>query len=175
MSKHSGLSRRAWLRATAALGATTTCSSSFAGSASAAEENPKPSSIASAAETSAEWKDRAPIQLKDLRVTLSEPVLVKRSRWYCWFLSLMRQPDSTLWAIMSAYADIDVSDSFNYLSRSRDGGLTWDEPRVIGDAGLSHLLLPDGSAVVIPYYLRPRLLAGELGVFGYRIYHRTVS
>jgi hypothetical protein len=115
-----------------------------------------------AAAAAAEWTDRAPVQLKGLRVTCSEPRLVKRSRWFCWFPSLIRQPDGTLWAIMNAYADVHVSDSFSYLSRSRDGGLTWDEPRVIGDAGLSHLLLDDGSAVVIPYYLRPRA-GGTIG------------
>ena len=103
-----------------------------------------------------DWKTHARIRLNGLAVELSEPVQVRRSRWYCWFPSLIRQPDGTLWAVMSAYGDIHVSDSFMYLSRSRDGGLTWDEPRIIGDAGLSHLLLPDGSALVLPYYLRPR-------------------
>lgn len=103
-----------------------------------------------------EWKVCATAKMNSLQVELSEPVLVKRSRWYCWFPSLIRQPDGTLWAIMSAYADVHVSDSFCYLSRSGDGGLTWDEPRVIGDAGANHLLLDDGSAVVLPYYLRPR-------------------
>lgn len=102
------------------------------------------------------WKTQSQIALNGLTVTVSEPVLVRRSRWHCWFPSLIRQPDGTLWAVMSAYGDIHVSDSFNYLARSRDGGLTWDEPRLIGDAGLSHLLLPDGSALVLPYYLRPR-------------------
>jgi hypothetical protein len=100
--------------------------------------------------------------LNGLTVEVSEPVLVKRSRWYCWFPSLIRQPDSTLWAVMNAYGDYHVSDSFCYLSRSRDGGLSWEEPRLIGDAGLNHLILPDGSALVLPYYLRPR---GE-GVIG---------
>ena len=97
-----------------------------------------------------------PITLQGLTVELSEPMLVRRSRRYCWFPSLLRQPDGVLWAVMSAYADVHVSDSFCYLSRSKDAGLTWDEPRVIGDAGLSHLILPDGSAMVVPYYLRPR-------------------
>lgn len=105
---------------------------------------------------SAKWIDQQPVALQGLRVTPSAPVLVKRSRWYCWFPSLIRQPDGTLWANISAYADMGVTASFNYLSRSRDGGLTWDEPRIIGDAGLSHLILPDGSALVLPYYLRPR-------------------
>lgn len=100
--------------------------------------------------------------MSNLTVKLGEPALVKRSRWYCWFPSLIRQANGVLWAVMSAYADAHVSDSICYLSRSRDEGRTWEEPRVIGDAGLSHLLLEDGSALVMPYYLRPR---GE-GVIG---------
>ncbi len=111
---------------------------------------------------SAQWTDRPTVQLKGLRVTCSEPVLVKRSRWFCWFPSLIRQPDGTLWAVINPCADIQVSESFGYLSRSRDGGLTWDEPRVIGDSGSSHLLLPDGGALVIPYSLRPRA-GGAIG------------
>jgi hypothetical protein len=102
------------------------------------------------------WKTHQVISLHGLEVELSEPVLVKRSRWYCWFPSLIRQPNGNLWAVMSAYADMHASNSINYLSRSRDGGLSWDEPRVIGDGGLAHLLLPDGAAVILPYYLRPR-------------------
>ena len=105
------------------------------------------------------WTIHAKEQLRGLAIEISEPVLVKRSRWYCWFPSLIRQPDGTLWAVMSAYSDIHVSDAYYYLSRSRDGGLSWDEPRLIGDAGLSHLILPDGSALVLPYYLR--LLDGD--------------
>ena len=145
------LSRRDWLQSASTLASATTLAHVLP-SATAAE-NP---ALRPPAPPPARWKDRPALQLDGLRVTCSEPVLVKRSRWFCWFPSLIRQPDGTLWAIMNAYADIHVSDSFSYLSRSRDGGLTWDEPRVIGDAGLSHLLLADGSAVVIPYYLRPR-------------------
>lgn len=102
------------------------------------------------------WNKHAQIQLDGLKVELSEPVLVKRSRWYCWFPSLIRQPDGTLWAVISANWDLHVTGSINYLSRSRDGGFTWDEPRILGDAGLNHLILPDGSALVLPYYIRPR-------------------
>jgi len=63
---------------------------------------------------------------------------------------------------MSAHADIHLSNTINYLSRSCDGGLSWDEPRVIGDGGLSHALLADGRALVLPYYLR-RLDGGTVG------------
>ena len=44
-----------------------------------------------------------------------------------------------------------------HLTRSCDGGLTWDEPRLLLDAGLSHVVLADGSALMLPYYLRPRV------------------
>lgn len=103
-----------------------------------------------------QWQTLASYNLSGLTVELSQPVLVKRSRWYCWFPSLIRQPNGMLWAVMSAYADIHASNSVCYLSPSRDGGLTWDEPRVIGDGGLSHLIQPDGSAIILPYYMRPR-------------------
>ncbi len=116
-----------------------------------------------------EWKTQSVVSLtgghtdpsvqNGLKVSVSEPVLVKRSRWFCWFPSLIRQPDGVLWAVMSAYADIHASNSVNYLSRSRDGGLTWEEPRVIGDGGLAHLVKPDGSVVILPYYMRERARA----------------
>ena len=102
------------------------------------------------------WTTQRVVQLQGLDVELSKPVLVKRSRWYCWFPSLIRQPNGCLWAVMSAYADMHASNSINYLSPSRDGGLSWEEPRVIGDSGAAHLILPDGAAVILPYYLRPR-------------------
>lgn len=109
-----------------------------------------------------EWKTAGRVALRGISVGLSEPVLVKRSRWYCWFPALIRQPDGALWAVMSATADIHFSGSTNYLSRSTDGGLTWDESRVIGDAGLSHVALDDGRAVILPYYMRPRA-GGAIG------------
>ena len=94
------------------------------------------------------------IKLTGLEVEVSKPVLVKRSRWFCWFPSLIRQPNGTLWAVMHAHPDIHVSASPCFLSRSRDGGLSWDEARVIGDGGLNYLILNDGSALILPYYLR---------------------
>ena len=38
------------------------------------------------------WNTHTQLKLNGLTVELSEPVLVKRSRWYCWFPSLIRQP-----------------------------------------------------------------------------------
>ncbi len=96
------------------------------------------------------------LDLGGLHVELSAPVLVKRSRWYCWFPTLYRQPEGTLWAQMSAYPDMHVSEAVAYLARSRDGGLTWDEARVVGAAGPCAVVRPDGSLIMLPYCLRQR-------------------
>ena len=53
------------------------------------QQNAAPTSATALAPMPPQWKDQAPTQLKGLRITLSEPVLVKRSRWYCWFPSLI--------------------------------------------------------------------------------------
>lgn len=90
-----------------------------------------------------------------MNVSLSEPVLVKRSRWYCWFPSLIRMPNGHLWATMSTLADIHVSSSAVTMKRSRDEGRTWEEDRCIVDGGYSHIILPDGSAQMQPYHVRP--------------------
>src|SRR5687767_2096516 len=94
------LTRRNWLQA-AAIGGATFASHGLPISVHAAEPD--------ASAKPAKWVDGEPVQLKGLKVTASEPVLVKRSRWYCWFPSLIRQPNGTAWAVMSAYADIHVS------------------------------------------------------------------
>lgn len=95
------------------------------------------------------------VALDGLTVSLSKPVLVRRSRWYCWFPSLVRLPNGHLWASMSTLADIHVSSSAITLMRSRDGGASWEEERCVVDGGYSHILLPDGSAQLQPFHLRP--------------------
>ena len=43
-----------------------------------------------------EWQTQSVVSLHGLDVEVSVPVLVKRSRWYCWFPSLIRQPNGVL-------------------------------------------------------------------------------
>lgn len=107
------------------------------------------------------WIDRASITCDGLPVTLSDPVLVRRSKRYCWFPSLIPLADGTLLATMAPYADIHVSSTVVLASRSNDGGLTWDEPETLIDGGYSSVRLADDSTVLLPYYLRP--LAGGMG------------
>lgn len=111
-----------------------------------------------------QWIDRKPIAMKGLRVTLSEPVVVRRTKRFGWFPSLLRQANGDLWACISPIGDVEAPSSPLHLTRSTDQGLTWDEPRLIMDGGTNHVLQPDGSVVILPYYLRPR--PGGMGAWG---------
>jgi hypothetical protein len=107
------------------------------------------------------WQDRQTIKLDGLRVTLSTPIAVGRSRGYLWFPNLWQMPNGDLLATISPVADIHMS-SIPYLATwSRDGGLTWSEPVVTNDGGQTLLQLASGDAILLPYILRPR--TGSIG------------
>jgi hypothetical protein len=107
------------------------------------------------------WLNHKTVNLNDMRVTLSEPVVVGRSRGYYWFPNLWRRPNGDLLATISPVADIYMS-SIPYLATwSRDGGLTWSEPVVTNDGPQALQEMTNGDAILLPYVLRPR--AGGLG------------
>jgi hypothetical protein len=89
-----------------------------------------------------------------MSITLSDPVLVKRTKDFCWFPSLARLGNGDLLALMSATPDAHVTASVMHVSRSADGGATWSPSRAMVDGGYSFAALPDGDALVLPYYLR---------------------
>lgn len=103
-----------------------------------------------------DWTDHRTFHLTGLRVSLSEPVLVRRSRRYLWFPSLLRLSDGDVIATMSSQPDKTASCLAQYVTRSRDGGLTWDEPAIAIDGGDVSLVLPSGDTMLLPYLLRPR-------------------
>ena len=70
-----------------------------------------------------------------LRVTLSEPIAIGRSRGYFWFPNLWPMPNGDLLATISPVADIHMSSIPYLVTWSRDGGLTWSEPIVTNDGG----------------------------------------
>ena len=74
------------------------------------------------------WIDLNTIELNGLTVSLSQPVLVARSKGYLWFPSLQRFPDGTLLAVMSSLADVHVNQTAALYAWSRDGGRSWSEP-----------------------------------------------
>ncbi len=102
------------------------------------------------------WVDHQTLNAGNVRVTLSEPVAVGRSRGYYWFPNLWRMRHGDLFCTISPVADIHMS-TIPYLAMwSRDGGLTWSEPVVTNDGGQTLLELASGDAILLPYFLRRR-------------------
>lgn len=102
------------------------------------------------------WRDCQTIRLPEMQVTLSEPIVVGRSRGYFWFPNLWRMPNGDLLATISPVADAHMSSIPYLVTWSRDGGLTWREPIVTNDGGQTLLHLASGDAILLPYDLRPR-------------------
>lgn len=117
--------------------------------------------VAGAGAQEAKWEAGNATELAGLRVTLSRPVLVGRSKGFLWFPSLIRLSNGDLLALMSNYADEHTTTSTASAAWSTDGGLTWSplRPALYGDGALT---LPSGEELLMPYYLRP---LGE-GVMG---------
>ena len=107
-------------------------------------------------DTNHTWRDAQSIDLNGLRVTLSEPIAIGRSRGYFWFPNLWRMPNGDLLATISPVADIHMSSIPYLVTWSRDGGLSWSEPIVTNDGGQTLLQLSNGDAILLPYILRPR-------------------
>ena len=104
----------------------------------------------------ATWTDSQSMDLEGMRVTLSEPVLVGRSRSYFWFPNLWAMPNGDLLSTISPVPDITLSGVPYLVLWSRDGGLTWSEPIVSCDGGQTLLHLHSGDSILLPYDLRPR-------------------
>ena len=104
----------------------------------------------------ATWTDSATVDLKEMRVTLSEPVPVGRRRGYFWFPNLWTMPNGDLLSTISPVPDIHLSGVPYLVLWSQDGGLTWSEPRVSCDGGQTLLHLHAGDSILLPYCLRPR-------------------
>ena len=101
------------------------------------------------------WDARSTVEAAGFRVTLSTPVLVRRSRRYNWLPQLHRMQNGDLVATIGAHADTAVTAQTKFALRSQDGGLTWDEPRVVVDGGSDSLTLPCGELLLLPRRLRP--------------------
>ena len=108
------------------------------------------------AEASARWTDSETVELDGMRVTLSEPLLVGRSRGYFWFPNLWTMPNGDLLSTISPVPDIHLSGVPYLVLWSQDGGLTWSEPFVSCDGGQTLLHLHSGDSIILPYCLRLR-------------------
>ena len=112
--------------------------------------------VSGKASGNAGWKDVRTMELSGVRVTLSEPVAVGRSRGYFWFPNLWVMPNGDLLSTIAACTDEHLSAYPYFVTWSRDGGLTWSEPVVAADGGQVLLHLDSGDSILLPYDLRPR-------------------
>jgi hypothetical protein len=100
------------------------------------------------------WRTGNIVEVPGLRVTISKPVLVGRSKGYLWFPTVVRLSSGDLLAMMSDYADTQVAEATSEVAWSSDGGLTWSaRSKALGGDG--SLTLPNGDQLLMPYYLRP--------------------
>jgi hypothetical protein len=121
---------------------------------------PDTSPVCVAAEPASGWKTAATVELNGLRVSLSKPVLVARSKGYLWFPTMTRLSGGDLFAVLSTNLDAIVADRTAAVTWSGDGGLTWSPLNSIDPKGdlyvESTLRLPSGDELLYPFNLYPR-------------------
>ncbi len=98
-----------------------------------------------------------------LHVSVSAPVLVLRRKGECWFPMLMRLANGDVVASISTAGDAHHYPKPGALCRSRDGGRTWGEPVAYSHLSYTHLRLPAGDELLLPYYLQPLPAGGGIG------------
>jgi hypothetical protein len=100
------------------------------------------------------WVMQKVERVDGMKVAVSEPVLVARSKGFLWFPTLAKTVDGRLLAVMSNYADAATIKPTAGMSWSDDGGLTWSAP-VTALYGKTNLSLPSGELRLLPHYLWP--------------------
>ena len=101
------------------------------------------------------WPKGKTYDLKGIKVTLSAPVLVGRSKEYFWYPQIKRLPNGDLVAIIRLGGDTVTADDAVAMW-SRDGGLTWSSPRRFAGQSWSQLFLPSGDLLLLPFHLYRR-------------------
>lgn len=100
------------------------------------------------------WEPIKVEETEDWKVGLSQPVLIARSKGHLWFPTIMSLANGELLAMLNNYADEVVNQPTAVVCWSKDGGLTWTEPKpeLYGD---SNFRLPNGDHLILPYNLYP--------------------
>lgn len=98
------------------------------------------------------WQPGTSHRLESLRVSLSKPVVVARSKDYLWFPGLYRRENGDLLALASTNPDVYQDDLTCLASWSNDGGMSWSPPfrAKYGDVFVSR---SSGDAICLPYNL----------------------
>jgi len=109
------------------------------------------------------WTDVKTVELTGLRVALSQPVLVARSKGHLWFPTLVPVGGNELLGILSDMPDVHTDRPTGLITWSRDGGLTWSEPRRGPYADCAPLRLPNGDLLLLSNYLYSRADGDYIG------------
>ncbi|MCS6849608.1 MAG: glycoside hydrolase [Gemmataceae bacterium] len=99
------------------------------------------------------WEDGGTVEVGGLKVSLSRPRLVQRSKGYLWFPSMHHRGGDRLLAVMSTYADVAHNVAPGVVTFSDDGGLTWSKPAEARYAEVA-ITRSNGDTLLLPYYLR---------------------
>jgi hypothetical protein len=101
------------------------------------------------------WPEGKTYDLKGLRVTLSAPVLVGRSKTAFNFPKIVGLRNGDLIAHVEVTPE-NWEGEQNEVLWSSDGGLTWGGEARCPIATSARVLLPSGDFVLLPYRLYPR-------------------
>ena len=112
--------------------------------------------------SSDDWIAEQTFHLEGVRVSLSKPVLVERSKGFLWFPSIARLPNGDLIAKMYLTPDTHMYSFMGLVSWSGDGGLTWGQSTGVTFFGPTSFNLSNGDHVILPFELHP-LSDGSIG------------
>jgi hypothetical protein len=99
------------------------------------------------------WEDGETYEVDGLKLHLSKPRLVHRSKGFLWFPSMYYLGGERLFAVASTYADEARKVTPGVVTFSKDGGLTWSKP-IENSYGEMAIARPDGSTLLLCYYLQ---------------------
>jgi hypothetical protein len=111
------------------------------------------------------WRDARTVRLRGLEVTLSEPILIGRSKGYLWFPTMARLSNGDLVAGMSTEPDESTDKPTSRRLWSTDGGLSWGHLQDSPFGSDSSITLDSGDQLFLPYNLSPLPGGGMKGPY----------
>lgn len=100
----------------------------------------------------ADWPEGLSYAMDGMRVSVSCPVLIGRSRDYLWFPNIAELASGELIANAQPYSDLSVPATRCTVFRSTDGGLSWREEGDVPAFGWVSITLPNDDHLRLPYY-----------------------
>jgi|GEM_PF-541794 len=100
------------------------------------------------------WTDAKTIETNGLKVVLSQPRLVARSKGYLWFPTLVHAEQNEVQALLSDIPDVLTGGPTGLITRSPDGG-AWSDPEIGVYADCAPLRLGNGDLLLLSNYLYP--------------------